>query len=447
MPTLLSMVLFMMLLPAGSASAASIHDNDYQTTDEVVIGGGTIGDGPCDFVDISETWASDIINYRYNYHNNVSASQVQDFQDALDHGSYAISQVNTTEYGKYARVIFTTTPVELTWWATVGVFLEVSQGLKWGEFTITSFYPDRNCSKDVEEIPVPYISASNQNNAISEPQQNTENFLVSNVRPNRPIGYEGAPLKQPDGLNYVAMGDSFSSGEGNPPFEGGTDQNGNTCHRSPMAYPRLLRNDPSFGLGPTAFVACSGATTASISSGGSSSQMSALSSEADIVTITIRGNDVGFVDYAVACSYDFCDSATSSYATIMNKIDDPVFKNDLIDTYEDILGSAPNAQVYVAGYPYLATQSSGFCGTTDLRGAWNVQRELNTVIESAVDDTNNSRIHYVDPNQLGSPFIGRHLCNGSGSDFNGLNLVDPEYSYHPNVSGHEHYQAMFLAAM
>ena len=35
-------------------------------------------------------------------------------------------------------------------------------------------------------------------------------------------------------LAYVALGDSYSSGEGNPPFEAGTNnaKTGDTCHRS-----------------------------------------------------------------------------------------------------------------------------------------------------------------------------------------------------------------------
>ena len=39
------------------------------------------------------------------------------------------------------------------------------------------------------------------------------------------------------------MGDSYSSGEGNPPFDNGTalkrSTNTNKCHRSPDAWPRL----------------------------------------------------------------------------------------------------------------------------------------------------------------------------------------------------------------
>lgn len=68
-------------------------------------------------------------------------------------------------------------------------------------------------------------------------------------------------------VKYVAMGDSFSSGEGNPPFEAGTDEGGvNECHRSDRAYPRLIAGSsngiPSLSL--TDFRACSGAVTSNI---------------------------------------------------------------------------------------------------------------------------------------------------------------------------------------
>lgn len=60
---------------------------------------------------------------------------------------------------------------------------------------------------------------------------------------------------------YVALGDSYSSGQGNPPFFSESDiPRANECHRSQSAYPELLRNY----LRPKQFVsvACSGAIMA-----------------------------------------------------------------------------------------------------------------------------------------------------------------------------------------
>jgi hypothetical protein len=40
--------------------------------------------------------------------------------------------------------------------------------------------------------------------------------------------------------SLVALGDSFSSGQGAPPYELGTAGRGNTCYRSDQAWPMLL---------------------------------------------------------------------------------------------------------------------------------------------------------------------------------------------------------------
>ncbi|MGR6971424.1 SGNH/GDSL hydrolase family protein [Streptomyces cynarae] len=271
-----------------------------------------------------------------------------------------------------------------------------------------------------------------------------------------PSGYAGEmiPTEQPR-AKYVAMGDSYSSGEGNPPFEAGTATGADNCHRSPVAYPRLL--DSALNLGTMAFVACSGATTSNVLNGGSADgawgenpQIDALSADTEVVTITIGGNDVGFTDYAIACTETLCGPGTFDYDYIMDAINAPDFYLNLAATYESILTHAPNAQVYVSGYPFLATEDSDVCGQVDLTGAWAVQDQLNAVIKDAVDDVAGPiptpRLHYVDPNQSGSPFVGKHLCNGGASDFNGL-TSPTAYSFHPNADGHEDFESVFESAI
>ena len=56
----------------------------------------------------------------------------------------------------------------------------------------------------------------------------------------------------------VALGDSFTSGEGAPPFEPATDTRLNRCHRSTEAYVHVAAR--SIGAG-SLNVACSGART------------------------------------------------------------------------------------------------------------------------------------------------------------------------------------------
>src|SRR5260370_38762410 len=64
-------------------------------------------------------------------------------------------------------------------------------------------------------------------------------------------------------VNYVALGDSYSSGEGAPPFFPGTDGPTDFCHRSLNAYSQVLGQ--AYSVTPK-FWACSGAVTANITS-------------------------------------------------------------------------------------------------------------------------------------------------------------------------------------
>jgi lysophospholipase L1-like esterase len=112
---------------------------------------------------------------------------------------------------------------------------------------------------------------------------------------------------------YVALGDSFSAGEGLPEFEPGTDTDTNSCHRSYGAYSRLL---VATGIAPdpAAFHACSGARVIDLESPNAGSeneppQIEQLSEFTDVVTMTIGGNDIGFKNVVIACVVLACDAA------------------------------------------------------------------------------------------------------------------------------------------
>jgi hypothetical protein len=271
--------------------------------------------------------------------------------------------------------------------------------------------------------------------------------LVVNAPFDYPSGYEGefAPTELPL-AKYVAMGDSFSGAEGNPSFDAWTDNDGvNECHRSPVAYPRLLQ--ASLELGPMAFVACGGATTANILGGqwNEPPQLDALSDETEVITVTIGGNNVGVSDYILGCVVA-CGPGTLIYNAMMDSINQPAFKENLVFTFEDILDEALNADLYVADYPHMAAEDATSCQGLDFSGAYDVQEALNGVIHDAVIEVglNSNRIFMVKTNYPGSPFEGGYLCNGGDSLFNGL--VPPpnmEYSLHPDAGGHGAYADVF----
>jgi hypothetical protein len=199
-----------------------------------------------------------------------------------------------------------------------------------------------------------------------------------------------------------------------PSFAGSDVDGVNECHRSSQAYPRILQTE--LNLGPTAFVACSGATTANVTGGqwNESAQTDALGSETEDVTLIVGGNVVGFSSYILGCVV-VCGLGTPIYDTMMAGINQPAFRANLVYLYEQILSKAPSADLYAGDYPYLATPTTTACWGLDFSGAYSVQTALNGIIKDAVETakSSNPRIHLVKTNYPESPFEGGELCDGS----------------------------------
>ncbi|ADU47326.1 hypothetical protein Intca_0790 [Intrasporangium calvum DSM 43043] len=138
----------------------------------------------------------------------------------------------------------------------------------------------------------------------------------------QPWDPDGLPRTLPAGTTheYVALGDSYSAGEGLSPYLPGTDQpsisepNHNVCHRSDQAYSYVL-HDRYYTKPPLPmFVACSGSITNDLfapnnavnmkldGSAPEDPQLDAITSQTKLVTLTMGGNDVGFVDIVSACA-------------------------------------------------------------------------------------------------------------------------------------------------
>ncbi len=169
----------------------------------------------------------------------------------------------------------------------------------------------------------------------------------------------------------------------------------------------------------------------------------------EIIILTIGGNDVQFSEFATDCVKQRCDkvSPRSQYTTTEDLIHNTLPGN-LARLFGDIaaaLGSN-TARVLVLGYPYILPLSSQtginckYLSSGEKTAATNVQTDLDGAIHSAVTRAvaNHEPFEYVDPNGSGSPFDGHQLCS-SGSYFNGLDLVNREYSFHPNSHGQAAY--------
>jgi hypothetical protein len=190
------------------------------------------------------------------------------------------------------------------------------------------------------------------------------------------------------GRAYVALGDSYSSGEGDGDYLAGTNSATDHCHRSPYAYPELL--DSSQHLGSLGFVSCSAASTDDFFNANSEGnheppQSKALSSAVKYVTLTFGGNDLGFSDVLAKCVYGKygskivygkpnCSKDKSFKATVANRLKalagktvshtpNGVLIHSIASVLKRIHKLAPNARIYLADYPLLfGTSFKTACG-------------------------------------------------------------------------------------
>lgn len=236
-----------------------------------------------------------------------------------------------------------------------------------------------------------------------------------------------APAAANGGVVYDALGDSYASGYGVPPYDG-------SCGRSESAYAEQLNGRRRIHLDD--FVACAGATTTSLVAGG---QLDALDADTDLVTLTIGGNDIGWSSTVVACLGGTDAQCAAAVAATRSSITTKL-PGLLASVYTQVAQHAPNARVVVTGYPRLF---SPFYGTylgasvSEQRALNDGANVLNRVIAQAakkqgftfVDVTNRFRGHGVN---APSAWI--------------LGPFDPA-AFHPTLSGYLAYTAAIASSL
>lgn len=262
--------------------------------------------------------------------------------------------------------------------------------------------------------------------------------------------------QQPAAVSYVGLGDSYSSGYGGKQYELDTATSTNTCRRSAKAYAHVLHNNPYSPLRLDGFVACGGATAPRITSPWPNSgdrmnlderaQLDAVTSTTRAVTLTMGGNDVGFVDVIKGCITNCSKAITTATGKINTGLAPALTK-----AYKAILSKAPKADVYVLGYPPMLSTSSPLCAssvpfatTGNRKLGIDLLNRLNAKIKATVESLGNPRLHYIDPSTAGSPFLGHDMCSKSPYVY-GLNAADLPGQFHPNANGYIAYAKMVSA--
>lgn len=286
---------------------------------------------------------------------------------------------------------------------------------------------------------------------------------------------------------YVALGDSYASGEGLTPFEEGTDGPGD-CHRSAdQSYPVRLTDSRRRAFDDFASVACSGAIIADLVATRPNTtrapQLAALNSKTETVTLSIGGNDAGFRVIFGDCVYTpsaelapvvpgspGCAArddllVSTRIAALAGGRDAPVVPGvyPLPDALRTIAAVAPRAKIYVTGYPKIFgtkitnplgcqvnAQAPLFVTASDAAWIRSKARQLNKGIASAVTKARHAGVNaqYVD---VTGTFRGHNLCDRKSPWLNGvvLNPTNPPSfslaSFHPTARGQHAFADSVLA--
>jgi lysophospholipase L1-like esterase len=275
---------------------------------------------------------------------------------------------------------------------------------------------------------------------------------------------------------YVALGDSYSAGEGLRPFNPYTESgDGDGCHRSVRAYSQLLRFEDGQPL--SRFPACSSAVTSDIYNGfdrvpGDPSTRvdpqvdGGTHPDVELVTLTIGGNDVVFSGVVRHClletacmsrHFDPPEAHRVVYPDGQPLLD---WAGEALDTLSTNVGtvygrlreSYPNARIIVIGYPHLFPADDPTwwpdCKTV-LRRVSGDERatirdltdQLNTTLYARAVEAD---IEFVSP---AAAWDGHEPCGDAGQYTNAVKLIADRSvldggTFHPNEDGQKQLAAL-----
>ena len=309
----------------------------------------------------------------------------------------------------------------------------------------------------------------------------------------------------------VALGDSYSSGEGTETYYPETDNNGvrpqgtdknrfqNACHRSPDAWtrkatlPGTLFNVPigqrADNLDPSLdyhMVSCSGAVIGNLRTGGQGqyrevSQLDSgyLDTSTTLVTLSIGGNDVGFGDILQACYLVQLSCMKEIPAgKSQTRLDTAIaytngtLTQNTLQLLREIKSKAPNARIVLMGYPLVLEQQNHedpqYClldtSPEELADLKTVSENLTSKQQFTVQNAASEGINVSFANTV-SAFAGKSAC--ASSDVRAINELmlnltpgeDPMYSpmgygigpsaqsFHPNQMGTSLYAGVLTLAL
>lgn len=295
-------------------------------------------------------------------------------------------------------------------------------------------------------------------------------------------------------VDYLALGDSFTSGEGENDdsyYQKGTNDQYEKCHVSRRSYPYLIAQMLGVDQQFVHNVACSGAKTEDIvgkntTYWGQNDRLGEKKLNLDrsiktiyqnesldtftpgrihqesflrkykpkIITIGIGGNNIGFSDKLRSCvGFDSCEWASTAEGREKTALEIQSSFDTLVNTYASIQNASPGSKLYVIGYPKLVDKD-GVCSffngilldSTERTFMNEAVHYINEVIKSAAKKVG---VTYID---VENSFGEKVLCGAlQPSDMNAIKVGDDSpifsvfgwlkligsESFHPKPSGHQ----------
>jgi lysophospholipase L1-like esterase len=159
----------------------------------------------------------------------------------------------------------------------------------------------------------------------------------------------------------------------------------------------------------------------------------ALSGGADLISITIGGNDAGFAPTVLSCEVSSDASCAATVAAAENDINQNLAAK-LDATYAAIHRKAPAAKVVVLDYPQLFDTTRSSCG---LGGMSLAKRKVLDAGAVALDTVVKARAQVAGFTfaEVQGTFAGHGICS-SVPYLNNLTILPPTNSFHPNQTGY-----------
>jgi lysophospholipase L1-like esterase len=236
-------------------------------------------------------------------------------------------------------------------------------------------------------------------------------------------------------VRYVALGDSFTAGGPIGIQQVGT---GN-CLRSRHNYPSLVAKELGYGL---VDVSCIGATTEHVLRGSRSvpaAQVEAVDKRADLVTVSIGGNDMRvFADILLTCfrvSRPTAQDAPCRAAAgreLAQKV--PTVQRRVGAVFDEIRRRAPQADILLVTYLRLVAPDDS-CGaipfaSQDIRWFAGVEKSIADAMTAAAKERN------IDVVDTFAQSRGHEVCSGREAWVNGPRPKKQDgLLYHPNAAG------------